>query len=208
MPLLTLPQARERLDPLAEKLIVKPCTDAVTEYGEFVAAKPRSASAISATTRAGMIHDFTTRNVRGAVTKAARELDAYGFFAVLVKDDLAVRFKFLGSGQPSNVATGKQVRLSVHQYDDDLVQALAIEGVYEPPTLVTCGYALGGDGEVQSLVVQLDYGKQTVWRYYLYGEPGVSGNYEYLPLDPDDTLLGAVVVRSSRKDERADREAK
>lgn len=153
-----------------------------------------------------MIHDWTIRSVRDALVDGARELAGYGFFTVVVGGDLAVRYKYVAAGLPSNVATDKQVLLSRHQYDGDLMQALAFDGVNSPPTLVTCGYKLGGDGQIKSLAVQCEYGKSILWRYLVLGEPGVAGNYENLPLDPDDTL-GTTIVRSSQKDGRAAREA-
>lgn len=208
MQLLGMTEARERLDPFTEKLLVKPCLSAISDYNKFVAAMPGPAAAISSTTRAGMIHDWTARAVRGAMCEGAREVVAYGFFTIIVRDDLAVRYKYIAAGQPSNVATERQTLLARHCYDDDLMGALALDGVTTPPTLVTCGYKLGGDGRISSLIVQCDYGKTILWRYFVHGEPGVVGAYETLPLDPTNTL-DTTIVRSSRKNERrTDRDAK
>ena len=150
------------------------------------------------TTRAGIIHDLTTRAVRGALREGARELTAYGFFAIIVSNDLAIRFKYVIGGQPRNVATEKQESLAKHQYEDELVRALTLDGCPGPPTLVTCGYRLDSAGQISTLTVQCDYGNGTLWRYPIYGEPGTSNNFETLPLNPTDTL-GTTIIRSTRE---------
>ncbi|MDP9091686.1 MAG: hypothetical protein M3N95_01775 [Actinomycetota bacterium] len=206
MQLLTLDEARVRLDPIAEAVLVKPCLQAVKEWNKIVKQFPSYAATFSPTTRAGIIHDLTTRAVRGALPSGARELTAYGFFVIIVSEDLAIRYKYVVSGQPRNVATDKQDLLATHKYDAEMVEALVLDGSSEPPTLVTCGYRLDAAGQISRLSVQCDYGKSTLWRYFVYGEAGTSDNYETLPLDPTDTL-GTTVIRSTRKDASRDDEA-
>ena len=144
------------------------------------------------------------RAVRGALAKPGgyletRELTALGFFAIAISDRLILRFKYVITGMPRNVPTGKQQLLARQQYDDDMMLALTFEGIDEPPTFVTCGYTLGDDGNLGVVSVQCDYGKYPHWWYPIWGNAGQrSGAFEALPLSPD-LAPSAVVVRSLSK---------
>ena len=207
MKLLSLDDAKDRLSAHQESVLVQPCQKAVKDWNSFVTTMPALAATISLTTRAGMVHDFTIAAVRAALTSGIREIPSYGFFVVVFADDLAVRYKYIADGQPRNLSTEKQGHLAKHQYGEELLDALALEGITSPPTLVTCGYTLSPDGQIRTLSVQCDYGKSVLWRFYVYGDPGIAGNFETLPIDPTDTL-GTTVIRSTREKPASDRDAK
>jgi hypothetical protein len=200
-----LDEARELLTPVADALLIEPRKAAVKTWNEYENENPAVASALTATTRAGMIHDCTVREVRqalelDAVRGIARELDSgLEFFTVGVGQRLLVRYKFTAAGRPRNVATEVQRRLAYQQYDEDVMNNLTLEGMPEPPTLVTCGYALDEGGRLGTVSVQCDYAKTVLWRFPVFGADGEGfGSFETLPVDPDWTP-GATIVRSAKK---------
>ncbi len=205
---MNLDNARELLAPVADALLVKPRKAAVGTWNAFEAESPAAAAAITATTRAGMIHDWTVREVRRAlelddVKDLAREIDSsLEFFTVVVGQTMLVRYKLTATGQPRNVATDVQRRLAVQQYDEVVMSEFALDGMPEPPTLVTCGYTLDAGGMLGTVSVQCDYGKTILWHYVVWGDSGEGfGNFELLPIDPDLTP-DATVVRSAKEDKQ------
>lgn len=208
VPLMNLDNARELLAPIADALLVQPRKAAVSTWNTFETENPADASAITATTRAGMIHDWTVREVRRALERddvkgLAREMDSrLEFFTVGVGQGMLVRYKLTAAGQPRNVATDVQRRLAVQQYDEEVMREFALDGMPEPPTFVTCGYTLDADGKLGTVSVQCDFGKTILWRLVVWGDSGEGfGNFESLPVDPNWTL-DATVVRSAKEDKQ------
>jgi hypothetical protein len=207
VPLIDIDDAQELLSPVADALLVSPRRAAVQIWNQFEAANPDTAAAITSTTRAGMIHDFTVREVRRAllvdgISNVAPEIEALDFFAVAVGSEVLVRYKHVGGGLPQNVATDVRRRLALQRYDDETMQALAFDGIPDPPTLLTCGYTLDVDGGLGTVTVQCDYAKTTLWRYILWGETGEGfGNFQQLPIDPA-LSPDATVVRSAKEEKQ------
>ena len=208
VPLMNLDNARELLTPVADALLVKPRKAAVSTWNAFETENPGAASAITVTTRAGMIHDWTVREVRRALELEelkglAREIDSsLEFFTVGVGQKMLVRYKLTAAGQPRNVATDVQRRLAVQQYDEEVMREFALDGMPEPPTFVTCGYTLDADGQLGTVSVQCDYGKTILWRFVVWGDSGEGfGNFESLAVVPDLTP-DATVVRSAKEDKQ------
>jgi hypothetical protein len=199
--LMTLDEARERLNPVATDLLVNPQLQAVRQWNSVVGSDPAAAATITPTTRAGLIHDYTVRAVRGALAgrSEAREIEAFDFFAVAVGTDFVVRYKYVARGLPSNNPTVAQQLLSLQQYNEEMMEDLLLDGIPKPPTFVTCGYTLDADGQVGVVSVQCDVDKTTLWRHVLWGESGEGlGGFETLPITPDLSPSPAV-VRSTRK---------
>ena len=209
MPLMTLDQARNRLAPVAKTLLVDPQVAAIKKWNDLVASDPGEFAAAGPTSRANMIHDFTVRQVRGALPNCeqAREIDALDFFAVAFGDDLLIRYKYVARGLPRNVSTGIQERLRVQQYDERTMEALTLEHIPTPPTITTCGYTLDYSGEVRVVSLQCDYGNQVFWRYVVWGDTGEGGidNYETLPL-PGGPSPAPATIQSARKPARKSEE--
>lgn len=204
-------EVRELLTPVADSLLITPRRSAVAEWQEFERNEPERAFAISSTTRAGMIHDFTVREVRRALSRPdakaseARESAALGFFVVAVGDQLLVRYKYVAAGMPQNVATVAQRRLAQQRYGESMMETLTLEGVPTPPTLVTCGYTLEPDGSLGTVSVQCDYDKTCLWRYFAWGDAGEGfGSFETLPLDPLLTPDATIVRSASEESKRSD----
>lgn len=200
MPLMRLDLARERLDPHADTLLVATFKTAVQQWNTLLSEQPAMASAFTATTRANIIHDLTCRAVRGALSscKNVREIKALGFFALAIGDDIIVRFKYVPTGMPNNVSTIQQELLAKQQYNEEVIAQLNMEGIPNPPTIVTCGYLLGDDNQIKRVSVQCDYYKSPYWKYLLFGETGEggAGSFEILPINPTLAPATGVVVRS------------
>jgi hypothetical protein len=205
VPLMNMDEAQAQLAPVADALLVTPRRSGVSTWNAFEADAPGIASAISTTTRAGMIHDFTVLEVRRAlqredVKSVAREIDSpLEFFTVAVGSGLLVRYKLVAARMPRNVATDVQRRLAAQQYDEETMNALALDGMPTPPTLVTCGYTLDVDGRLGTVSVQCDFKNATMWRYVAWGDSGEGfGTFETLPIDPN-LSPEATIVRSAKE---------
>jgi len=175
--ILTLAEGRDVLDPHREAVLMAPAIKAVETWQSFVAKAPALASPLDETARAAVIHCWWRTEVRRALVdaKGIREVAALGFFAVAVAQNPLVRFKFLGNGTPSNVATEQQRDLAFHRYDDGALTALGLEGIPAPPTILTVGYSLNAAAELRSIEVRCDYGKRLLWRWPIWGEEAVYG---------------------------------
>jgi hypothetical protein len=206
--LLTSDEAKECLASAADSLLITPRKTAVAEWQALEKDQPEKASAFSTTTRAAIIHELTVREVRRALSRPdakacrARESEAHDFFAIVVGNELLIRYKFTAAGMPQNVATAVQRRLARQQYDEEAMGALELEGVTGPPTLATCGYTLEADGSLATVSLQCDYGKTRMWRMVVWGDSGERfGDIQTLPLDP--TLSPeATIVRSATEEEQ------
>jgi hypothetical protein len=67
-----------------------------------------------------------------------------GFFILVFGGDLILRPKYCGRGAPTNVQTDSQTLLASQMYKPEIMEALAFEGILDPPTLITMGYTLSG----------------------------------------------------------------
>lgn len=208
MPLLTLEQALGRVDQLSDAALISPFRVAVSEWNEIEKSQPKFAATCSSTTRAGIIHDLAVREARSALTGSSggltREITSLPFFAIGFGDDLVVRYKYIGSGKPQNVSTKIQQQLAKHQFEEDLMTALTLEGVSGPPTLVTCGYTLGFDGALQAVNIQCDHNGQTIWSKVIWDDNAEwMGSLELFPITPD-LAPEATIVRSAKKADEKD----
>ena len=213
MALLTLDEAKARCSERTQKILVTPHQLGVSEWNAIEIEKPDLARKMDATTRANLINNLVVDAVRVGIVdlddKEVREIDSLGFFAVAFNSDTIVRFKHVGDRGPRNIATNAQVRLAYQQYDDDLMGALSLEGIPEPPTMLTCGYTLGFDGKLGRVSLQCDYAKHTLWKYVLWGDNNQGfGDYSTVPISPD-LAPEQTIIRSTRKarEEEVDREA-
>lgn len=214
MAILNLDQALIRVEPVASAMLVEPYKLAVEEWNRREVEDPDFASAMDAIARAGIINRLAVRNVRTALVdigwETARETPALDFFAVAVGDDMLLRYKFVGSGSPQNIPTRRQRELARHEFDDVLMEALRLDGIGEPPTLVTCGYTLGLDGKLGTVSLQCDHLGRTLWHSVVWGDNNQGfGDFALLPISPD-LAPEPTIVRSTRRvrEEESGREAR
>jgi hypothetical protein len=201
---LRLDDARQILDPFRQQVFVAPPGAAIATWHRFVKRQPEMAMPMDETTRANMIHAWWRREVRQVLTSTfgIREVRALGFFAVAVGANPLVRFKCINGGGPSNVETEQQKLLARHQYDDDAMAALTLDGIPSPPTLLTCGYSLDAAALLRSVEIRCDYGRSLLWRWPIWGDAAEGGGVvEPMPI-PDAPGPAPAQARSTRKQRR------
>lgn len=184
--LLTMVEAQWRLRPYEESMIINPHRTATAAWRRWAGLMPDEVSALNPTSRANVIHDWIERQVREVIPDLDGVVDvsSLGFFAVSTHPDLLLRFKFVGNGGPANIATDQQRALAKQMYDDEMMALLTLDGLTEPPTLLTCGYTLDYEMEISRLTIQCDYDKVTLWRYCVLGNAGGETGFEVQPLLP------------------------
>lgn len=173
MPLMTLSEAQAILTPHLGDVFIEPWLGASENWRRFLMATPNLAKDLDAKTRRNMVHCWAQAIARERLPQLSgiREISALDFFAVAAGDNPVVRFKFVGSGGPSNVSTEAQKLLRLQQYDDEMMDALTGEGVPNPPTILTCGYKLDlTETEVRGIEIRCDYRRELVWSWPIWGD--------------------------------------
>src|SRR5207245_10071821 len=94
-----------------------------------------------------------------------------------------VRFKlFDDDWRPHNVPTAQQNNLDKQIYFPEAMAQLKLEGIAQPPTLLTCGYLLARDEmSISSILIALHYENQLYYAYDL--ESGEATNVLQLAVD-------------------------
>lgn len=195
--------ARERIKSL-EPLLVEAHETAVSNWATFVKEKPELAKPIDTTARANFIHCHICAEVARLVARVdgVKLTDNLGFFGIWVGDHILLRFKFVGHGAPSNVATTQQRYLARQEYTDEMMLTLAGDSALIPPTLLTCGYTLDGD-KVGRIVVRRDCVGHPTWHYEIYGGRTI---VEHIPFDgmADTAKPARVSSAKAKRQEEAD----
>lgn len=196
---MTLDEAQRTLSPHLS-VFAPPVEAAVQSWHGFVQREPALAAAFDATARANAIHCWIKSEVRSALeeSQVARETSALGFFAVAIGTAPVVRFKLTSSGYPSNVRTEQQQNLASQAYNEQAMEALADEGIFSPPTLLTCGYKLDLAAQLTEVEIRLDYKQACLWAWTVWGdEEGHSAEQVAFPGGPEPQ---PAVIRSTRTD--------
>jgi hypothetical protein len=156
---------------------------------------PATVAALNARERANFLHAQIRALVSADVEDIeGAEVTAWDVDTVAVGSNLLVRFKFLGNGDPANVSTKQQELLARQQYKQETMELLALSGITEPPTIVTCGYTLNGM-EIGRILIQRDCKGHDRWFYDIYG-----GSTVHEPLHlPGIEEAKPAVVRSRKK---------
>jgi hypothetical protein len=140
--MLTADQIKERLDPLADDL-VEGHLRGWEMWLQLMRERPDFTRPLERSERAALVHRHVCQEIDQRVSRRGYQMNrALTFSALAVGTDLLVRFKYMRDGQPWNVQTGQQRLLARQLYNDDMMDALALEGFTEPPTFVTAGYIL------------------------------------------------------------------
>jgi hypothetical protein len=204
--LITLDEARERIDPL-RGILVEGHEATAKKWETLVTEQPDLARVLDATTRANFLHDHLcaeiSRRVGGIPNVEAT--DALDFFALRIGTEILLRHKFVGQGAPSNVKTKQQKRLARQEFDEATMYALTGDKAFKPPTLLTCGYTLDGV-EIDRIEIRMDCVGKLPWSFDIYGGEAVA---EPLILQGMADESKPAAVKSARKkatekgDERA-----
>jgi hypothetical protein len=163
--------AREALDSIESELIAAHHS-AMGKWEELLTETPHLALPLDATARANFIHPHLCREVEQRLPNmpGARSTDALGFYALIVRDEVLLRFKYLRQGHPSNYKTFQQKLLSRQTYTTDMVDVLEL---FRAPTLLTCGYTLEG-AKVGRIEIRRDCKNHLTWSYDIYGGTDVA----------------------------------
>ncbi len=191
---LTFPEVQERLDPLHDAL-VEAHLGAAKRYREVAGSHPEVIAALNSTERANFLHG-QVRSLVGAGVEPISGVNVtnWDVFTIAVGVNLLVRFKFLGNGNPANVKTEQQRLLERQQYKEEAMDVLALAGITQPPTIVTCGYTFDGF-DIGRVLIQRDCRGHDRWTYDIYG--GLSFT-EPLTL-PGTVEAVPAVIRSTKK---------
>lgn len=191
--MIELDQARERIAPL-EALFIEAHTVATDRWADLLEHHSSFALPLDATARANIlnchIRSEVERRVEGLPGVTATDL---GFFALLIAEEILLRFKYVGLGLPSNYPTGVQRLLAQQLYPDKMLEALG--GAL--PTVLTCGYTLDGAG-LGRVEIRRDCLGHEPWSFDIFGGEALA---EPLVFDGmvDDTKPAAVSSSETRR---------
>jgi hypothetical protein len=125
MAMIDLPAAQARLAHIVPALIAAH-EAAWSRWRTLVDEEPALALPLGATARANFIHDHVCAEIIRRVDgiPGVEPTDRLEFFALRVGSDILLRFKFVGHGAPSNVATNQQKLLARQAWDERMVLRL------------------------------------------------------------------------------------
>lgn len=194
-----LPEANEALASL-ESLFVDAHETAISRWRELCSEHPALGAPCDSTTRANFINDHVAFEMTRLVDErpGTEVADGLGFFALRLEPAILLRFKFLGQGTPSNVSTTQQKLLARQTFTDEMMFALEGDTSLLPPTLLTCGYTIDGDGKLGRVEIRRDCKGHQSWNYDIYG-----GKVTTQPLVLDglaDTTKPARITKPSKTD--------
>jgi hypothetical protein len=171
--MIDLPDAKKRLAPLVP-ILSAAHEAAVASWVTEVNDAPAFTLPLSNTTRANIIHNHLCAQVMLAIADmpGIKLNDKLGFFALMFEPDILLRFKYVGHGAPTNVATKQQVLLAKQTYNDQMMLSLAGDADLEPPTLLTCGHTIDSD-KVGRIEIRCDCDGHVSWSYDIYGGDAV-----------------------------------
>jgi hypothetical protein len=167
--MIELDEAQELLEPVKEDLISAHVA-AVTTMAEFVTREAAMAIPLDERTRKNIMHCHirSETEMRVADRPGVEPNDLLDFFALKIAPSILLRFKYVGHGGPSNVATKRQQLLAHQVYTDDDALALTGDKALRPPTLLTCGYTLDG-AEIGRIEIRRDCKRHLPWSFDIFG---------------------------------------
>lgn len=181
--MLSLDEVRQQLDRLHPIFVAahvgayKRLQDVQEKYPEFV-------SAMNARERANVLHGQVRSLVAvGVEPEENAQVTEWDIDTVAVGFNLLVRFKFLGNGDPANNKSTEQQRLlDAQRYKSSAMTVLALAGITEPPTIVTCGYTSDGNG-LGRVLIQRDCKGHERWNYDIHGGTAVVEPLRFVGMD-------------------------
>jgi hypothetical protein len=196
--MITLPDAKALIAP-AERDLVGCHQTAVKRWTDFLTQMPDLSGPLTSTTRANFISNHVCSEILRCFDASddIQVVDGLGFLMLLFPGAVLLRFKFVGQGAPSNVATRQQKNLARQSFTAEMLQAVGCSDELTPPTTLTCGYTLADD-QLGRVEIRRDCKGHKPWFYDIYGGETVA---EPLPLDglADDTKPARVASTSKPK---------
>lgn len=205
MAMIDLPAAQARLAHIVPALIAAH-EAAWSRWRTLVDEEPALALPLGATARANFIHDHVCAEIIRRVDgiPGVEPTDRLEFFALRVGSDILLRFKFVGHGAPSNVATNQQKLLARQAWDERMVLRLNGDTALGEPTLLTCGYTLAD--KIDRIEIRRDCIGHPPWMYDIYGGDTVVLP-QPLPSLADQTKPARVTKPAKRKDAADEQQA-
>jgi hypothetical protein len=171
--MIDLPAAKAQIEPFAPRLI-DAHEKAVAAWSGCLKLNPEFALPLDATTRANAVHNHLRHQIERSfdTDPLARPNEAMRTFGLLIGSEIFLRFKYVGHGEPHNVATTRQKLLARQEYDDDMALALTGDPALAFPTFLTCGYTLDGE-QVGRIEIRRDCEGHQPWSFDIYGGKAV-----------------------------------
>lgn len=200
--MIDLPEAKERLE-LLEPHLIAVHQAAMSSWVEHLKNDPEFTEPLDTTTRANILNDHVCRKIERRVAELSGVTvnDKLGFFALMVGDDILLRFKYVGQGAPMNVATEQQRLLARQMYSEQMMLSLTGDLAGEPPTMLTCGYVIDGD-EIGRIEIRCDCVGHQTWSYDIYGGERVTMP-QALPGQEDTTKPARITRKIAAQGEDA-----
>lgn len=171
--MIELPAAKALLDPLAKRL-VDAHTDAVAAWAQLLENFSAFALPLDATTQKNVLHNHIWSGICRAFDEdpAARPNDKMSVKGLLIPGQIFLRFKYVGHGEPHNVATVQQAHIARQEYSDEMFDALVGDSTLGLPTFLTCGYTLDGPN-IGRIEIRRDCKGHPPWAYDIHGGEGI-----------------------------------
>lgn len=195
--------AQERIEPFKDHLI-----DAHLAVGEkweaFLRDNPEFAHPFDDTARANVIHPHIRYEVeqRIAGVPGVEVNDKLKFFALMIDNDMLLRFKYVGHGVPHNVSTTRQKELASQRFTEKMTADLLGDASLQPPTLLTCGHTFEGE-KIGRIEIRRDCKGHLPWSFEIFGGEAVNAP-QVIPTLEDETRP-ARVVSAREKEQTAEK---
>lgn len=193
-----LPAAKEQIEPLVRRLVAAH-NAAAEAWASCVAERPAFTLPLDATARANIFHCHLRSAIERefATDTTARPTGSIGVYGLLIGTEIFLRFKYVGHGAPSNVATRQQQMMARQEYDDDMRLALTGDAALKMPTVLTCGYTVDAES-IGRIEIRRDCQGHLPWCYDIYGGDAVTMP-QALPGQADTTKPARVTKKIAAK---------
>ena len=195
-----LDHTQSRIEPY-KPMLVEAHQAAVDVWAKLLKELPEAVHPFDDTARANLIHPHiryeVARRIEGSPDVAVN--DKLKFFALMIGDDILLRFKYVGHGMPRNYGTTRQKELASQRFTSKMTADLLGDASLQPPTMLTCGHTLDGD-KLGRLEIRRDCKGHLPWSFDIFGGDAVNAPL-VIPTLEDETRPAR--VKSAQEQEQA-----
>lgn len=192
--------AQQRVKDFEELLIEAHKAAIKKSWATLLEKQPEIALPLDETARANLIHPHirveVEQRIEGVPGVAVN--DKLDFFALMIDDDMLMRFKNVENGNPRNYPTTRQKELASQRFTEEMRLDLLGDASLRPPTLITCGHTLDG-AALGRLEIRRDCKGHLPWSFDIYGGESVNAPQVIHTLE-DETRPAR--VKSAREKEQ------
>jgi hypothetical protein len=194
-----LDYAQDRIEPLKPRL-VEGHQAAAEVWAKLVKEQPEVVLPLDDTARANLIHPHIRYEVERRVEglPAVMINDKLDFFALMIGDDILLRFKYVGHGMPRNYGTTRQKELASQRFTPTMIGDLLGDASLQPPTMLTCGHTLDGE-KLGRLEIRRDCKGHLPWSFDIFGGNAVNAPLVIPTLEDE---IRPARVKSAQEDEQ------